>query len=123
MSQRVLCITLVTAMCSTLLASSLHTATIVSVRREVRTQTQDFFHNTMLDSLSTAVTTIVYQFSVRSGNNLYSSEYVVPNNRDLPKQWHSQVLIRVDGHWLYIKRDDGTELPTHIVAHSVIPTQ
>jgi len=123
MSQRVLCITLVTAMCSTLLASSFRTATIVSVRKEVRTQTQEFFHNTMLDSLRTPVTTVVYQFSIRSGKNLYSSEYVVPNNeKDLPKQWHSQVLIRVEGHRLYIERGDGTELPTQIVARSVIPT-
>jgi len=121
MSQRVLCITLVTAMCSTLQAGSSRTATIVSVRKEVRTQTQEFFHNTMLDSLRTPVTTVVYQFSIRSGKNLYSSEYVVPNNeKDLPKQWHSQVLIRVEGHRLYIERGDGTELPTQIVAHSVI---
>lgn len=123
MSQRVLCTTLITAMCSTLLASSFRTATIVSVRKEVRTQRQDFFHNTMLDTLTTDVTTVVYQFSIRSGNNLYSSEYVVPNNqKDLPQQWHSQVLIKVEGHRLYIERGDGTELPTQIVAHSVIPS-
>lgn len=122
MRKRVLCVALVTVMSSTLLASNFRTATIVSVHQDVRQQKQEMFHNTMLDSGSTVQTTVVYQFSIRSGNTLYTSEYAAPNNRQsLPKNWHSQVLIRVEGHRLYIRRDDGSELPTQIVARSAVP--
>jgi hypothetical protein len=104
---------------STLLAVPLRTATIVSVRQEVRGQTQELFHNTMLDSGAIVTTTTVYQFSIRSGNNLYLSEYVASDNKpNLRKQWKPQVLIRVGGDRLYIRRDDGTDLQIHIAMHS-----
>jgi hypothetical protein len=122
MRQRVFSLSLLIVLSSTLLlASTLHTATIVSVRQELRSQTQEMFHNTMLDSAGVVTTSVVYQFSIRSGNNLYVSEYVAPADQpNLPNKWSRQVLIRVEGNWLYIEGGNGAELRTHIVRRSLI---
>jgi len=122
MRQRAFSLSLLVVLSSTLLlASPRRTATIVRVRQELRSQTQEMFHNTMLDSAGVVTTNVVYQFSIQSGNNLYLSEYVAPADQpNLPKKWKRQIVIRVEGKWLYIERDNDTELRTHIVKHSLI---
>lgn len=122
MRQRIPLLPLIGVLSSTLLAGSLRTATIVSVRQELRSQTQELFHNTMLDSGAIATTNVVYHFTIRSGKDLYLCEYVVSDAKlDLPRQWKPQVLIRVDSNRLYILRDNGTELQTQILKHSPVP--
>lgn len=124
MRPRALCLLLVFAFSSTLLAITYRNATLMSVRQELRSHQHEIMHNTMLDSVSLADTAVVYQFSVRSGKDLYLSEYVPQEKeQDLPKHWKSQVLIRIEGHQLYIRRADGTELKTQIVKHSSVSSQ
>jgi hypothetical protein len=121
MRQRAFSLSLLVVLSSTLLlASPRRTATIVSVRQEVRSQTQEMFHNTMLDSLGMVTTNVVYQFSIQSGNNLYLSEYVAPADQPILRKWKRQIVIRVEGKWLYIERDNDTELRTHIVKQSLV---
>ena len=110
---------LLVVLTTTLGASTYRPGTIVNVRQEVRTERHDALHNTLLDSDMITTTELVYLFKVRSGNDLYSSEYVYPGRpQDAPKNWKSQVEIRVQGGRMFIRDNSGAELDTKIVKHT-----
>jgi extradiol dioxygenase family protein len=102
-----------------LAASTYRKATIVSVHQAVRTDTSDMMRDGVLDTALVTTRSLVYIFEVRSGDDVYFGEYAYPGKpQDAPKQWNSQVEIRIQGNRMFIQDSSGNQLETRILRHT-----
>jgi hypothetical protein len=100
-------------------ATAYQQATILSVRQQLRTETSDTMRDYLLDTTLVTTTRLVYIFEVRRGNDVYRSEYIYAGeSKDAPREWNSEVEIRIQGRRMFIQEPDGTQLETRIVSHT-----
>jgi hypothetical protein len=112
-------ITCLSVNCMAASTSTSHPATILSVHQQLRTVTTDTMRDYLIDTAFITTTRLVYIFEVRCGDDVYQSQYIVPEElKDAPSEWNSDVEIRIHGHLMFIQLPDGTELKTRIVSHT-----
>jgi hypothetical protein len=112
-------ITCLSVNCMAASTSTSQPATILSVHQQLRTVTTDTMRDYLIDTAFITTTRLVYIFEVRCGDDVYRSQYIVPQDaKGEPREWNSDVEIRIQGHRMFIHQPDGTELETRIVSHT-----
>jgi hypothetical protein len=94
------------------------TAKIVDVQRKTREKVNMYLVNT---PVSTEVP--YFELTLRLNQTDYTAEFTPRHdNEELPAEWTAgaDVSMRLEKHYLYLKRSDGTELRWTITKHKPV---